>query len=415
MCPFRPGGVRDKITGNLFVRGLPEDCKSIDLYRLFADCGKIFSCRVKYNPNGKCKGYGYVQYDNKEDADKAISEMNGKPFKNGKLMVEPFKSSSSRVASFMNYNNLFIKNVPKKYAAKDVIDLFAAYGEIVSAVVIKEHPDAAENKGFGFVCFKKAEDAKNAETKLNKLILEGKNLYVCRALPKDEHKRQLREDRLRIFKDCNLYVKELPEDIDNDKLKEAFSEFGKVVSAIVMLEKKQNLSTGLIEMKSRGFGFVCFSNREEAARAVIEAPTKQIFGRVLYVAIAEKKEDRFARMSVMHFPGPRPGMFPPFGISYGFPLPRKSRHEHEHRRRQYPPTPTYPAEPSVRELPEDKETLGEYLYPLVEERAPQFAAKITGMFLEMEVKQLHNLIRDTNQLDKWVAKALSVLNKNEKA
>jgi len=199
LCLFRPGGVRDKTTANLFVRGLPEDCKSADLHQLFKNCGKIFSCKVKRNPDGKCKGYGYVQYESKEEADKAIIEMNNKPYRNDKLLVEPFKSSS-RTASFTNYNNLFVKNVPKSFSNKDITDLFKPYGEIISAVVIKEHPDSPLNKGFGFVCFKKPEDARNAEMKLNNLVIEGKSLYICRALPKDEHRRKLREKGIRDLK-----------------------------------------------------------------------------------------------------------------------------------------------------------------------------------------------------------------------
>lgn len=333
LCPFRSGGIRDKVTGNLFIRGLPGDTKSIDLHQFFAPFGKIFSCRVKYNINGKCKGYGYVQYETKEAADKAMVECNHKPFKNSTITVEPFKASESRTASFMNYNNLFVKNLPKRFTGKDIIALFKTYGEIVSAVVIKEYPDAPENRGFGFVCFKKAEDAKSAEEKLNGLIIEGKSLHVCRALPKDEHKRKLREERLKAFKDCNLYVKELPEDVDDEKLKEAFSEFGKVVSARVMLEKRQDLGTGKTAMGSRGFGFVCFNTKEEANNAILAAPTRQILGRTLYVAIAERKEDRQARMSAMMFHGPRPGMYPVYGVPppYGLPnvfppsRPRKQR------------------------------------------------------------------------------------------
>lgn len=326
LCPYRPGKVKNKTAGNLFIKNLPGDTKSSDIYQLFEPYGEIFSCKVKYNPNGTCKGYGYVQYENKEDADKAIADMNKKTFKGTKIVVEPFIASEARTASFMKYNNLFVKNIPKRFVDKDLVNLFEAHGEIISAVVIKESPDAKENKGFGFVCFKKAEDAKSAEEKLNGLTIEGQNLYVCRALPKEERRKQLREERLKAFKDCNLYVKELPEDTTDEKLKTAFSAFGKVISARVMLERRQNLETGTTEMKSRGFGFVCFSNKQEASAALMAASTQPILGRMLYVAIAEKKEDRHARITgpfPMPFHGPRPtGMYPMYGMPpYGYPVP----------------------------------------------------------------------------------------------
>jgi polyadenylate-binding protein len=318
--------MRDKTSSNLFIKNLPGETKSIDLYKHFIPYGKIFSARVKYNPNGTCKGYGYVQYEVKEDADNALESVNGKGFKGSKIVVERFLASGVRTASFMKYNNLFVKNVPKRFTDKDLVNLFEPHGEIISAVVIKESPDATENKGFGFVCFKKAEDAKNAEEKLKNLTIEGQNLFVCRALPKEERRKQLREERLKTFKDCNLYVKELPEEITDEKLKEAFEVFGKVVSARVMLERKQNLETGETEMKSRGFGFICFNDKQGASAALIAASSQTILGRMLYVAIAEKKEDRLARVSTpfpMPFPGPRPaGMLPMYGMPpYGFPGP----------------------------------------------------------------------------------------------
>eukprot|EP00826_Nyctotherus_ovalis_P034315 TRINITY_DN2837_c0_g1_i14.p1 TRINITY_DN2837_c0_g1~~TRINITY_DN2837_c0_g1_i14.p1 ORF type:complete len:431 (+),score=118.61 TRINITY_DN2837_c0_g1_i14:184-1476(+) len=326
LCPYRPGGMRDKTASNLFVKNLPGETKSADLHQLFAPFGKIFSARVKYNPNGTCKGYGYVQYETKEDADKALGALNGETYKGSKITVEHFLASGSRTASFMKYNNLFVKNIPKNFTDKDLVSLFEPHGEIVSAVVIKESPDASGNKGFGFVCFKKAEEAKNAEDKLKNLSVEGQNLFICRALPKEERRKQLREERLRAFKDCNLYVKELPEDITDEKLKEAFEQFGKVVSARVMLERRQNLETGETEMKSRGFGFVCFNEKQSASDALVTASSQPILGRFLYIAIAEKKEDRLARMASpfpMAFPGPRPGgMYPVYGMPpYGYPGP----------------------------------------------------------------------------------------------
>ena len=70
---------------NLFVKNLPGETKSIDIFQLFSPFGKIFSCNVKYSPNGKCKGYGYVQFEDKEAADKALEALNNQTFKEAKI------------------------------------------------------------------------------------------------------------------------------------------------------------------------------------------------------------------------------------------------------------------------------------------------------------------------------------------
>jgi len=57
-----------------------------------------------------------------------------------------------------------------------------------------------------------------------------------------------------------LYVGNLAWEIDNEKLKEFFSQVGKVVSANVILDRE----TG----RSRGFGFVEFETAEEAKEAI---------------------------------------------------------------------------------------------------------------------------------------------------
>lgn len=63
----------------------------------------------------------------------------------------------------------------------------------------------------------------------------------------------------------------------------------------------------------------------------------------------------------------------------------------------------------VETLPNDKELLGERLFPLVEQKNPKNASKITGMLLEMEVDQIQSIIRDQSQLDKWISEAVKVL------
>lgn len=70
-----------------------------------------------------------------------------------------------------------------------------------------------------------------------------------------------------------------------------------------------------------------------------------------------------------------------------------------------PPIVPHPQPMSNDVLPTDKDQLGERLYPLVERLEPEHAGKITGMFLEMQVDQLHSMIMDEEQLKQWVAEA----------
>ena len=239
----------------------------------------------------------------------------GHDFKGVRLEVEPFKARATRDPSLTRHNNLFVKNIPKKMTHQELRDLFQPFGKIISAVVIKDREDLPENKGFGFVCFETTEMAKLAEEGMKTKQVEGQTLYIARALSKEDHKKQVRDERMRVFKDCNLYVKELPEDINDESLKKAFEEFGRVVSARVILERKQMVGTDKIELKPRGYGFVCFSNKEEAKNAMNAARSKDILGRRMYVAVAEKKEDRVARCvpNMYQYPprGPAPYYMPP--------------------------------------------------------------------------------------------------------
>ena len=58
--------------------------------------------------------------------------------------------------------------------------------------------------------------------------------------------------------------------------------------------------------------------------------------------------------------------------------------------------------------PQQKQMLGEALYPKIHEQQPELAGKITGMLLEMDNAELLNLTNDDNALRNKVNEALSV-------
>lgn len=80
---------------------------------------------------------------------------------------------------------------------------------------------------------------------------------------------------------AKLFVGNLPFKVNGEKLTEAFSRFGEVTSAKIVLDKETK--------RSKGFGFVEFAT-EEAANAAIEGMNEQeLDGRKLTVSMAKKQ------------------------------------------------------------------------------------------------------------------------------
>merc|ERR1712223_2025937 len=98
---------------------------------------------------------------------------------------------------------------------------------------------------------------------------------------------QMKLERMTRFQGVNLYVKNLDDTIDDERLRTEFAPFGTITSAKVMSE----------EGRSKGFGFVCFSSTEEATKAVTEMNGRIIVSKPLYVALAQRKEDRKAHLA----------------------------------------------------------------------------------------------------------------------
>lgn len=83
--------------------------------------------------------------------------------------------------------------------------------------------------------------------------------------------------------DCaELFVKNLPWSADDNGLASYFGKYGNVISTKVLYDR----NTG----KARGIGFVGFSNRSEAQKAIDDAANLSIDGRQLTVAFSDNKD-----------------------------------------------------------------------------------------------------------------------------
>jgi len=294
MWSQRDPSLRKSGKGNIFIKNLDKSIDHKALHDTFAQFGPIVSCKIELDENNESKGYGYIQFGNQESAEKSIVKVNGMMLNNKKVYVGPFVPRKERQAteSAKQFTNVYVKNLPEDVNEERLKTIFQAFGTIKSAVIMRDNLE--KSKGFGFVDFDDAEEAFAAVEKLNNSEMEGKTIFVGRAQKKHERESELRHkfealklEQMTKYQGVNLYIKNLDDDFDDEKLRGVFNPFGTITSAKVMSDNKGH---------SKGFGFVCYTTPEEATKAVTEMNGKIVGSKPLYVALAQRKELRRSQL-----------------------------------------------------------------------------------------------------------------------
>ncbi|KAK9505104.1 hypothetical protein O3M35_009243 [Rhynocoris fuscipes] len=362
MWSQRDPSLRKSGVGNVFIKNLDKNIDNKAMYDTFSAFGNILSCKVAQDETGASKGYGFVHFETEEAATKSIDKVNGMLLNGKKVFVGKFIPRKEREKELGEkaklFTNVYVKNFGEDFTEDMLKDMFEKYGPITSHTVVVNKDQ--KSRGFGFVAFEDPEAAERAVDDLNgKEIIEGKPLYVGRAQKKAERQQELKRkfeqlkiERMNRYQGVNLYVKNLDDTIDDERLRKEFSPFGTITSAkVVMLE----------EGRSKGFGFVCFSSPEEATKAVTEMNGRIVGSKPLYVALAQRKEDRKAHLQSQYVqrlanmrmqqmgqifqPGGAGGYFVPT-------LPQPQRFFGPAQMAHVRPQPRWPAQPQARPNPQ---------------------------------------------------------------
>jgi polyadenylate-binding protein len=343
MWSQRDPALRKTGQGNVFIKNLDVAIDNKALHDTFAAFGNILSCKVAQDESGASKGYGFVHYETDEAANQAIKHVNGMLLNEKKVFVGHHIPKKDRQSKFeemkANFTNIYVKNIPTEVNDEEFRELFEKFGEVTSASLARDQ-ETGKSRGFGFVNFVNHEHAAAAVEELNGKDFKGQDLYVGRAQKKHEREEELRKsyeaariEKASKYQGVNLYVKNLEDDIDDEKLRELFAPYGAITSAKVMRDtpaetaeaeekekkdeekNKENKKEGETEAeeeaekkaaapksekrplgKSKGFGFVCFNNPDEATKAVAEMNQRMVNGKPLYVALAQRKDVRKSQL-----------------------------------------------------------------------------------------------------------------------
>ena len=291
MWSQRDPALRKSGVGNVFIKNLDKTIDNKALYDTFSTFGNILSCKIMVDDVNNSKGYGFVHFETQEAADAAIKAVNNMLLNDKKVYVGKFLTKAQRSEAYASANkrftNIYVKNFGDLLDDDSMRQLFEKYGEITSCVVAKDVE--GKPKGFGFINYKEPEYAECACREMNDTEYNGKRIFVGRFQKKVERSSNLKkmyeekkQERQNRYIGINLYIKNLDDTIDDERLRKEFSSFGTITSAKVMSENG----------RSKGFGFVCFSAPEEATKAVTDMNGRIVGSKPLYVALAQRKEDR---------------------------------------------------------------------------------------------------------------------------
>lgn len=296
MWSQRDPTLRKNGNGNIFIKNLHPAIDNKALNDTFSAFGKILSCKVAIDDLGISKCFGFVHYETDDAAQAAIDNVNGMLLNDREVYVAKHISKKDRQSKFdeMNYNftNVYVKNLDLKTTEDDLKKLFEPFGEVTSIFLKRDADD--NSLGFGFINYVDHSSAVKAIEELNDKEINGLKIYVGRAQKKRERMDELKKlyetsrlEKLSKYQGVNLFVKYLDDSVDSEKLESEFKKFGEITSAKIMVDESG---------RSKGFGFVCFATPEEATKAIAEMNQSLVFGKPLYVALAQTKDVRHSQL-----------------------------------------------------------------------------------------------------------------------
>ncbi|CAF5155678.1 unnamed protein product, partial [Rotaria sp. Silwood1] len=147
---------------------------------------------------------------------------------------------------------VFIENLDERIDDKLLCDTFSAFGNVLSCKIMTDENN--QSKGYGFVHFETQDAADNAIKKVNGMLLAYKKLHVTRLMSSNQ---QDDVDEARQL--TNIFINNFGDQLDEKKLREILSKYGKVLSCKIEYDKSGH---------SKGFAFCSFENPKEAEEAV---------------------------------------------------------------------------------------------------------------------------------------------------
>ncbi|XP_033978279.1 probable RNA-binding protein 19 [Trematomus bernacchii] len=159
----------------LFIKNLNFTTTEETLQETFSKCGKITSCTIskKQDKTGNMlsMGYGFVQYQTAEAAQKALRTLQHCSVDDHQLELKVSERATrtpevsrkkKQKDKKQTGSKILVRNVPFQATVREIRELFCTFGELKTVRLPKKAAGSGNHRGFGFIDFITKQDAKKA-------------------------------------------------------------------------------------------------------------------------------------------------------------------------------------------------------------------------------------------------------------
>uniref|UniRef100_A0A4W4F8Z2 RNA-binding protein 28 n=1 Tax=Electrophorus electricus TaxID=8005 RepID=A0A4W4F8Z2_ELEEL len=228
------GTRKKKLKARLIIRNLSFKCSEDDLKKTFSKFGTVLDVKIPLKPDGKKRGFAFIQFKNMLEAGKALAETNLKEIKDRKVAVDwavpkdKFKYHTGLLFGFYysfgsdvdcgciivvfvflfqgqlkkkrknalpsdvnEGRTVFIRNLSFDSEEEGIEEILLQFGEL-NYVKVVLHPDTGLSKGCAFAQFKTKEAAERClavaqdESETGGLRVDGRKLNMVLAVSRED-------------------------------------------------------------------------------------------------------------------------------------------------------------------------------------------------------------------------------------
>ena len=172
------GGRRQKAAPGcrLFVGGLPREVDTEQLKEMFGKHGDMTDCIVMTDDSGASRGFGFVTFTAKTQAEAAIAALDGHKINGRKIGVRDADNKEKKTSGPPKGLKLYVGNLPFDADEKAVTEFFGDKATINEVAIATDK--AGKPKGFAFVFVSEKDNGEEIVKALNGTELKGRRIKV---------------------------------------------------------------------------------------------------------------------------------------------------------------------------------------------------------------------------------------------